>query len=60
MEATKLPLTNWFLAFYLVGKANTGISSLAHLSHLGVRYRTAWIINNKIMQEISDQNMPLF
>ena len=35
MEATKLPLTTWFLAFYLVGQAKTGISSLALMRHLG-------------------------
>jgi hypothetical protein len=29
MEATKLPLTKWFQAFYLVGDAKTGISSLS-------------------------------
>ena len=29
LEATKLPLTTWFLAFCLVGQAKTGISSLA-------------------------------
>ena len=28
MQATKLPLTTWFLAFYLIGQAKTGISSL--------------------------------
>jgi transposase-like protein len=34
MEATKLPLTIWFLAFYLVGQAKTGISSMALMRHL--------------------------
>jgi len=27
LEVNKLPLTTWFLAFYLVGQAKTGISS---------------------------------
>ena len=35
MEATKLPLTTWFLAFYLIGQAKTGISSLALMRQLG-------------------------
>ena len=35
-QGTKLPLTTWFLAFYLVGQAKTGISSLALRRHLGV------------------------
>ena len=55
MEATKLPLTTWFLAFYLVGQTKTGISSLALMRHLGVNYRTAWLIHNKIMQAMSEQ-----
>ena len=55
MEATKLPLTTWFLAFYLVWQAKTGISSLALMRHLGVNYRTAWLIHNKIMQAMSEQ-----
>ena len=39
MEATKLSLRTWFLAFYLVGKAKTWISSLALMRQLGVHYR---------------------
>ncbi len=55
MEATKLPLTTWFLAFYLLGQAKTGISSLALMRHLGVNYRTAWLLHNKIMQAMSER-----
>ena len=29
MEATKLPLTTWFLAIYLLSQAKTGLSALA-------------------------------
>ena len=43
MQATKLPLTTWFLAFYLIGQAKTGISSLELSRHLGVNYDTAWL-----------------
>ena len=56
MEATKLPLITWFLAFYLVGQVKTGISSLALMRHLGVNYRTAWLVHNKIMQAMSDRD----
>ena len=49
MEDTKLPLTTWFLALYLIGQAKTGISSLALMRQLGVHYRTAWLIHSKIM-----------
>jgi hypothetical protein len=55
MEATKLPLTTWFLAFYLVGQAKASISSLALMRQLGVNYRTAWLMHNKIIQAMSQQ-----
>jgi hypothetical protein len=54
MEATKMPLTTWFLAFYLVGKAKTGLSSLALMRNLGVNDRKAWLVHNKIMQAMSE------
>ena len=55
MKATKLPLTKWFQAFYLVGDAKTGISSLSLKRKLGVNYRTAWLLHNKIMQAMSER-----
>ena len=55
MEATKLPLTTWFLAFYLIGQAKTGISSLALMRQLGVHYRTAWLIHSKIMEAMCER-----
>jgi transposase-like protein len=55
MEATKLPLTTWFLAFYLIGQAKTGISSLALMRQLGVHYRTAWLMHNKIMEAMCER-----
>jgi hypothetical protein len=41
MQATKLVLTTWFQAFYLIGQAITGISSLELSRHLDVNYDTA-------------------
>jgi transposase-like protein len=41
MKATKLPLTKWFQAFYLVGDAKTGIFSLSQMRKIGVTCRTA-------------------
>ena len=38
---TKLPLTIWFLASYLIGQAKIGFSSLELSRHLGVKYDTA-------------------
>lgn len=36
-QATKLPLTTWFLGFYLIGQAKTEISSLELSRHLSVK-----------------------
>lgn len=55
MQATKLPLTAWFLAFYLIGQAKTGISSLELSRHLGVKYDTAWLLHNKILRAMSER-----
>jgi len=55
MQATKLPLTFWFLAFYLIGQAKTGISSLELSRHLGVNYDTAWLLHNKILRAMTER-----
>jgi transposase-like protein len=55
MKATKLPLATWFLAFYMIGEAKTGISSLDLSRHLGVNYDTAWLLHNKILRARADR-----
>jgi len=55
MQATKLSLTTWFQAFYLIGQAKTGISSLELSRHLGVKYNTAWLLHNKILRAMSER-----
>lgn len=49
-QGTKLPLTVWFLAIYLISQAKTGLSALALKRHLGVSYPTAWLVHRKLMQ----------
>jgi len=39
-EGTKLGLTVWFLAMYLISQAKTGLSALALKRDLGVSYPT--------------------
>ena len=55
MQGTKLPLTTWFLAIYLISQAKTGLSALALKRHLGVSYPTAWLIHHKLMQAMADR-----
>jgi len=50
MQGSKLALTVWFLAIYLLSQAKTGLSALALKRHLGVSYPTAWLVHHKLMQ----------
>jgi hypothetical protein len=38
---TRLPLTTWFLALYLITQTKNNISALERKPYLGVCYRTA-------------------
>jgi len=55
-EQTKLPLTTWFLAIYLITQAKTGLSALALKRQLGVSYNTAWGMKQKIMQVMKERD----
>lgn len=52
-QATKLPLTTWFLAMHLLTQAKNNVSALELKRHLGVRYKTAWLLKHKLMQVMS-------
>ncbi len=54
-QSTKLPLTVWFLAIYLISQAKTGLSALALKRYLGVSYPTAWLIQHKLMEAMSER-----
>ena len=54
--STKLPLTTWFLATYLLSQSKTGMSSLALKRHLGVSYRSAWLLQHKIMATMGERD----
>jgi len=43
------------LAFYLIGQAKTGISSLELSRHLGVNDDTAWLLHKKIQRAMSER-----
>ena len=48
-HATKLPLTTWFLAMWLVATAKNGISSVELGRRLGIKQTNAWALKQKIM-----------
>ena len=41
-HATKLPLTSWFLAMWLIATAKNGISSVELGRRLGIKQTNAW------------------
>jgi len=49
-EATKLPLTRWFLAMQMLTQAKNNVSALELMRQLGVSYRSAWLQKHKIME----------
>src|SRR5450631_3308905 len=54
-QGTKLALTVWFLAIYLISQAKTGLSALALKRHLGVSYPTAWLVHHKLMKAMTQR-----
>ena len=56
MDSTKLPLRIWFLAIYLISQAKTGVSALSLKRQIGVSYRTAWLLHQKLMQAMADRD----
>ena len=46
MQATKMPLTRWFLAVTWLTQAKNNVSALELKLHLGVRCKTAWLMKH--------------
>jgi len=49
-EATKLGLSRWFLALHLLTQSKNNVAALELMRHLGVCYKTAWLIKHKLME----------
>jgi transposase-like protein len=54
-ENTKIPLTKWLLALYILSNHSKGISSLQLAKWLGVQQRTAWFLNHRIRVMLTDK-----
>ena len=55
MHASKLPLTTWFWAAFLMATHSNGISALQLQSQLGLgSYRTAWMLCAKLRRAMVD------
>ena len=49
-ESTKLGLNLWFLAMHLLTQSKNNVSALELKRHLGVCYKTAWLLKHKVME----------
>ena len=54
-HASKLPLTQWFQAIYLVTQNKNNISALSLKRHLGVAYATAWRVKHKLLEAMAQR-----
>lgn len=54
-DHSKLPLTTWFLALYLLTQSKTNVAALELIRHLGICYRSAWRLKHKLMQAMSER-----
>jgi transposase-like protein len=54
IENTKIPLTKWFLAMYILSNHSKGISSLQLASWLDVTQKTAWFLNHRVREMLTD------
>ncbi|MCU7858960.1 MAG: IS1595 family transposase [Candidatus Thiodiazotropha sp. (ex Lucinoma kastoroae)] len=55
-EATKLPLTTWFLGIYLLTQTKSGVSALGLRRQLGITYNAAWRMKHKLMQVMKERD----
>lgn len=54
--ASKLELTKWFLAIYLMTQSKNDIAALELMRQLGVKYDTAWLVKQKLMAAMLERN----
>src|SRR5271166_5713714 len=54
MHRSRLPLTTWFWAAHLMTTHSNGISALQLQDQLGVTYKTAWLLTQKLRRSMFD------
>ena len=53
---SKLPLTSWFLAMYLLTQQKNAISALELMRQLGVSYPSVWSVNHKRLRAMPERD----
>ena len=54
-ESSKLGLARWFLAMHLLTQAKNNVAALELMRHLGVCYKTAWLVKHKLMEVMRER-----
>lgn len=54
--STKLPLTLWFQAIYLITQDKKGVSAMQLHRQLGISYNAAWRMKHKLMQVMMERD----
>lgn len=54
-ENTKIPLVKWFYATYILSNHSKGISSLQLAKWLDVTQKTAWFLNHRIREMLTEK-----
>ena len=55
-QATKLSLRTWFLGMYFITQDKKGISALELMRRLGISYKAAWRMKQKLMQVMLERD----
>jgi len=55
-ESTKLSLTTWFLAIYLMAQSKKGVSTMQLHRELGISYNATWCLKHKLMQVMLERD----
>ena len=55
-HSTKMPLTKWFLAMFLICQDKNGISAMELGRQLGISYNSAWQLKHKLMQVMLERD----
>lgn len=56
MQSTKLHLSKWIMAMFLLGSNKKGISSVQLGKYIGVTQRTAWVMSHKIRESLQQED----
>ena len=59
MHRSKLPLTTWFWAAHVMATHSNGMSARQLEGQLGVTYKTAWLVSQKLRRSMIDPDRDL-